>query len=88
MSAEKNTKKSTRGQLEPATDVVHAWLCLPKPSNDPSRPPLTCQQEHLTSDDPAIRCNGVKKGSFPKASRAPNFVFKDRMRRHGGGTII
>ena len=58
-------------------------LCLPKPVMDPARP-LTCQQEHLTSDDPAIRCNGVMKSSFPKASRAANYVFKERT-RHGAG---
>ena len=54
-------------------------LCLPK--QYPGRP-LTCQEEHMTSTDPAIRCNGVKKGSFPKASRAPNFVLDNRT-RHG-----
>ena len=55
-------------------------LCLPK--RYPNRP-LTCQEEHLTSQDPAIRCNGVKKSSFPKASRSPNYMKKQRTRPHG-----
>ena len=57
-------------------------LCLPK--KYPGRP-LTCQEEHISSPDPVIRCNGVKKGSFPKAARADNFVFKEKTRQthHG-----
>ena len=60
-------------------------LCLPK--QYPGRP-LTCQQEHLSpSSDPAIRCNGLEKKSFPKESRSADFVFKQRTRQtHHGAT--
>ena len=34
---------------------------------------MTCCQEHLSSADPAIRCNGKIKVQFPKASRASNW---------------
>jgi len=39
-------------------------LCLRK------RRELSCLEEHLNSDDPNIRCNGVKKITFPAVSRA------------------
>jgi len=54
----------------------HCGTCLCLRKKHPGRP-MTCQQVHMVSDDPAIRCNGVKKGSFPKGSRSPNFVHKD-----------
>ena len=50
-------------------------LCLTKKCAGRS---LSCQEEHMTSNDPAIRCNGIKKSSFPKASRASNFIYKSQ----------
>ena len=41
-------------------------LCLDR--KYPNRP-LTCHQEHITSSDPNIICNGVKKVMFPRESR-------------------
>ena len=54
-------------------------LCLPKKYAGRS---LTCQEEHMSSPDPAIRCNGVKKGSFPASSRAAGYILKGKT-RHG-----
>ena len=35
--------------------------------------PLSCLEEHLTSKDPNVCCNGVKKTRFPASSRTPNW---------------
>ena len=45
-------------------------LCLEKkfPGRD-----MTCHQEHLTSSDPRLICNGVKKVVFPPDSRDPGW---------------
>ena len=34
---------------------------------------MSCFQEHLSSADPAVRCNGKIKVQFPKTSRAKNW---------------